>query len=661
VLVLPLLVACTTTAGEPLPWANTADTGAAAGFTTTATAIAWEIERTPGCNPLGIGDDCFLPYPSTYWTVEDETAPSGLRLAYHADALWSPDGPLPVDPVMFNFADGASPTSPVMVNLGRDVASAQLWGWGSQGDSLADGVPVALIHAETGARVPLLTEMDQTNRDLGYAGRHALILRPMAPLEHGARYLAVLTADLRDEDGAPFDSPDAFVALRDDIPTSDREVEAMRPRYGDLFDVAASAGFAQDDLLLAWEFQVSSDDGVTGPIRSMRAQALADIADSGVPYEITEIEFAPNDDVAVLVRGTFQPPNFLDDTNSLELDPGFGVTEQSRERPSYDFTMIIPPVALERGGLPLVQFGHGIFGTGEGYLTGGTGEAIVQPLAAEHEVVVIATDWIGLSSGDLNLILDEVTTDLSRITLVTDRLAQSLVNNLALTELALGALQSDPALGLDAGEALLDSDAVYYYGISLGGIQGSSLVSISPRISRAVVAVPGGGWTHMIQRSVHFAEIEVLIDLLYPDPLSQTAFISMLQGYFDRSDPAGLVSLMEDDRVVLIQEAIGDCQVPNMATDILARGMGAAHLDVASDPIYGLDTVKGPSTGRAISQFRLPDRLDEFFPLDENTIPETNNDVHSAIITEAPTLDQVAALLVGGVLIHPCDGACDPD
>ncbi len=40
---------------------------------------------------------------------------------------------------------------------------------------------IALVHLETGESVPILTEMDQANRDMdGYDDRHALIIRPLA-------------------------------------------------------------------------------------------------------------------------------------------------------------------------------------------------------------------------------------------------------------------------------------------------------------------------------------------------------------------------------------------------------------------------------------------------------------------------------------------------
>ncbi|MAF64656.1 MAG: hypothetical protein CMJ84_03210 [Planctomycetes bacterium] len=626
-------------------------------------------EDRPGPNPLATGDDGLLPFPSLHFTRTDPDSATGLRLAYHREMLRGPDGSLPLDPSICNIADGVSPVTPILVSFGADVHPDFLSPSGEQAETVRSGAPIALIHAETGAAIPILTEMDQNNRERAeYAGRHPLCIRPLAPMEMGARYLVLLTRDLRDSEGAALPAQGAFDALRDGGESGKPAVEALRERYEELFAVAERAGWKREELLLAWEFQVASERFLLGPIRDVRAQTLAAAADEGVPYTIDEVLESPNENVAWLIKGTFQPASFLDARNELKRVSD-EVVERSEESPSYPFTMLIPPAARKRGGLPLVLFGHGLFGTGQRYLTRRIGRELVQPLSAEHDAVIIATDWIGLSGGDLTLILTQVVPNISRIRLVTDRLVQSHANNLALVELALGKLQSDPAIGRKQRRPLLDPKAIYYYGISLGGIQGASQVAISPRISRAVLAVPGAGWAHMIQRSTQFSPIERVIDERYPDPLTQNFFTAILQTFFDFSDPANLAPLMVADpsqprspsKVVILQEAIGDCQVPNMATDLLARAIGAAHLEVAPDPVFGLRTINGPTKAAVLTQFRVPHLLEEYTPPDENTIPKRDNGVHNAAVLQDVAFAQLGDLLETGRASHPCEGNCDPD
>ncbi len=622
-----------------------------------------ELDLDPNCSPFAMGNDCLTPWPSVFHTREDSESPTGLRLNYSIDNFVSPDGELPVDPAMFNFADGASPVSPLLINLGRDVAAELLWGPLDAAESLGADVPIVLVDIDTGERVPLLTEMDQNQRDMGYDGRHALVIRPMAPLRNGGRYAVGLSTALTDIDGTPFTSPPAFAALRDGQETTDTRLEAARERYEDVFSALADAGLARTELLVAWEVPVASEEQVLGPIRSMIATADIENA-AGVPYVITSVDIDPTEHAWLIVKGTFQPPNFLNDQYDLVLDGNTAVLQGTvEERPSYPFTLFVPKSAQTAPALPLAIIGHGLFGTGESWISGGTGRNYVQPGLAAVGAVGIATDWIGLSQGDLDLIISEVVPDITRIQLVTDRLAQSLVNTHTLVTLVRTELVNDPAVGWTGDGTHVHPDTTWYYGGSLGGIQGASFTAISPDISRSVLAVPGAAWSTMLQRSIHYSNIEFVVDTLYPDPLSQSVFLAMLQTFFDRSDPAGLARNLadQDDKVVLLQEAIGDVQVSNVSTDLLARSMGAHHLDEAPYPVAGLALQAGPTTGPALTQYVLPDALDDYTPPETNTTPTEENGVHGDAPTSAKALEQLAWLLETGTIVHTCDGPCDPE
>jgi len=624
---------------------------------------AWELDLDPNCSPFTMADDCLTPWPTVFHTRTDTDSPTGRRLDYSIDNFWSPDGALPVDPAMFNDADGVSPVQPLFVNLGRDVDPAQLWGPSATQRSLDEDGIIVLVDVDTGERVPLLTEMDANQRDLGYEGRHALILRPLEPLVLGHRHVVGLSTALRDADGGLFTPPDAFVALRDGRTTTDARVEGSRDRFEDVFSALAGQGMPREELLVAWEIPVASEAQVLGPIRSMQATAAERNAE-GIPYTITSVETEPTEHAWKIVRGTFQPPNFLTGDSELVIEGGQVVLQTGIERPAYPFTLFLPAESQRPDdSQPLVVIGHGLFGSGEDWISGRAGTLAVQPGLAATGSVGIATDWIGLSTGDLDLILTEVVPDIARIQLVTDRLAQSLVNNLTLVELAHEELSRDPEVGWAGNGGHLDRSRTWYYGGSLGGIQGASLTAISPDISRSVLAVPGAAWSTLFQRSIHFGNIELLIDVLYPDPLSQSVFLSMLQTLFDRSDPAGLARNLGDDpsKVVLLQEAVGDVQVANVATDILARSMGAHHLDEAPRPIPGIPVLAGPTTGPALTQVVLPDALAEYTPPETNEVPTDGNGVHGNGPTTEQALLQALLLLQTGEATHPCDGPCDPD
>ena len=614
------------------------------------------------CNPLSIDGDCYLPFPSTHFTTPDSTSATGVHLNYDTELFSNPGGITNFDLSMFNIADGVSPLSPAFVNFTVDIDPSFLSGAGAQEETIVASNSIVLINTSTGELVPILTEMDQANRNLeDYSTRHPLIIRPLAPMNFGAKYAVVLRNDLQDVDGNPLPRSAVFDLFQSGQKTDNAFVESMRPRYEELFTFLETAGWERDDILLTWEFQVASEDFVLSPVRQVKDMVLSQDA-SEFEFEVTKLEEAPNDHLSWYLEGDFYPPNVLTTENELAFDSNGDLVEQA-ERFAYSFHIAVPKKALEEGNLKLVLIGHGLFGRGEGMLKPGDPDSVLHVMAEELGAVLIATDWIGLSSGDRDLILEEVLPDLNRVRVITDRLVQSHGNNLALVEMALTSLTSSEVISVNHEQPLVDPEQVFYYGISLGGIQGAGQTVLSDRITRSVLAVPGAGWANLIQRSTQFQPLEVMFDSLYPDPITQSLLLSMVQGFFDWSDPGNLSQLDNyDGKTIVLQEAIGDCQVSNITTDLLSRAMGASHLETATDPLFDLETVSSPyQNGVALTQIRVPEDLAEFFPPDANVTPEVDNGVHNSAVLRESIFNQIFHLYETGELIHPCDGECDAD
>jgi len=184
-----------------------------------------------------------------------------------------------------------------------------------------------------------------------------------------------------------------------------------------------------------------------------------------------------------------------------------------------------------------------------------------------------------------------------------------------------------------------------------------------------VLAVPGGSWSTMLPRSVVYVPIKGFVDPIYPDPLTQITFIGLLQGMFDFSDPINLTQLafaspLPDapaERQILIQEAVGDCQVPNLVTRMVARKLGVRQLVPYAEKIFGLPEVAAPTTGAVLEQLVMPASLADYTPPDTAEVPEKDNGVHSNAVQLDVAFEQVLTLLAEGVIVHPCDGVCDPD
>ncbi len=622
------------------------------------------IDLIPGCNPFATSDECILPHPSHWYQVPDDSTDTGVRVDFPEDAF--PMNPFVyMDVTPFNAADGASPAGPIVMHFAADVHEDFLTPNAVVGDSLNPDNSIAIFNAETGERILYMSEMDMNRRE-SFENKYALIIRPMQRMEMGTRHIVVLTKDITNAQGELFESPEAFAALRDGVETTNAEIEDVRERYEETFDFLDGKGYMRDNLLLAWDFMTAGEDYILGSVLSMREKALSDIEDRGVAYVLTQVEEDPNVNVARLVEGEFEVVTFLDENNRINYDENHHPIQQP-ENQSFPFTMVIPKKAYDGEPLPLVVFGHGIFGTAREYLAG-WGTSILQPLAQENGVILIATDWIGLSGGDLDLIINELVEDPNNIGVITERLQQSLINNITLTELALGDLKDDPQVTVGDHD-LIDTQQIYYYGISLGGIQGSSFVSLSPHIERGVLAVPGSVWSNLMSRSIVWAPIKAVVDLVYPDPLKQQMFFAILQVLFDHSDPINLTKLMFESplpdapsqRAVLIQEAIGDCLVPNITTEMLVRTMGVTQASPFIEPIYGLESVDVPVFESVLSQYHMVDSTDVYTPPEDNSIPTQDNGVHANAPLMDHAMDQAIHFLKTGEAVQFCDGPCDPN
>jgi len=238
-----------------------------------------------------------------------------------------------------------------------------------------------------------------------------------------------------------------------------------------------------------------------------------------------------------------------------------------------------------------------------------------------------------------------------------------------LTELSIGNLSHDPQVQI-GNQQLIDPTQVWYYGVSLGGIQGTSFVSLSNRITRGVMADAGSVWMNMIPRSTNWIVIKAAADLIYPDPLLQQMLIAIVQTRFDLSDPINLSRLLfkeplpdaPAERLVVIQEAYGDCQVPNLSTEMLARQVGLLAMVPSITDVYGLYTVNSPSTISALTQYNLLADTGQYMPPQSNVPPAEDNGAHFNMPQTPNALAQTSELLLNSQIVQYCNGGpCDLD
>ncbi|MGH9026431.1 MAG: hypothetical protein ACRDWD_10020, partial [Acidimicrobiia bacterium] len=307
------------------------------------------------------------------------------------------------------------------------------------------------------------------------------------------------------------------------------------------------------------------------------------------------------------VTGTITVPCYMDPPgqSSNQVDPDVPCAAGSRlhydgdaDVPSQNgdetweapFTCVLPRTGDGANqmatGKPGVLFGHGLL----------QNHRIAEQLGlfpASLDGVACSTDWIGLSAidpitgallahGDINFLVN-LLSDLSLFRALPDRSQQGYVNALYLARAMVhpDGLAHLPEFDDGAGSALDTDEEIGYLGVSLGGIFGGATPAVAPDWERAVLSVPGMGFTTLLTRSTQFNVFLPLIYGRYPNPLERQLGISILQTLWDRGEPSAYVHGITDGRFgtppheVMIHEAFGDHQVANVQTEALARTLGA--------------------------------------------------------------------------------------
>src|SRR5512146_982184 len=96
------------------------------------------------CNPLGF-DHCAVPWPSSAFEIADASTPTGRRLAIFPDTLPKNFQDKPIDPTMWNLADGFSPAAPMLVAFPGGVSAAGLPSVDNFDGSITADSPTVLV------------------------------------------------------------------------------------------------------------------------------------------------------------------------------------------------------------------------------------------------------------------------------------------------------------------------------------------------------------------------------------------------------------------------------------------------------------------------------------------------------------------------------------
>lgn len=629
------------------------------------------LSVNPGCQPLMAGTlpggDCLLPYPSDFFRVPDATMPSGFRIDHTAarptaaqghntnvNDLFAIDGYSKFPVIVASFPEAISPSG--FVGLFDDPAKSML-----------PSSNVLLLEAATGVAIPHFVDLDPRATD---PKRQAIVIHPLVALKEKTRYVVAIHG-VKNVGNGPVQVPEGFRRLRDSV--NDPSQQSLSTRYkADVIDVATRAGIAQGELQLAWDFTTGSDARTQGDMLEVRELTLAWLQSHTPAVNITSVTESSPADTWRNIEGTVEAPLFLESTDpeaKLKRD-GSGVVTQNGTT-LVPFTAIIPVSVRDQfaPGQPMA-YGHGFFGR----RTEVTYDA-TRNIATQLKTVLFGIDWWGMDTDDAPFVAGNLTDHPAKILSFGDRVHQGMANWLVMTAAIKGPLRTQSAFlrpasgpgsstqgGVSNAGACTFAPGVTYLGISQGGILGTTMNALNPDTSRVVLHMGGAGFTHMMFRATPFSSFLYFMGLGIPDALEEQKYVATLQPQFDRFDPATYAPhLLQSplpgapaDRRVLLQNGLGDAEVPNLGTYLLARQVGAPLLTPTPYSPYGLTPGPAPIAGSALA---LYDFGIDVQALNAQATPAAqNNQVHDGLRHFGPALEQMRQFYADGTIIAPCDG-----
>jgi hypothetical protein len=246
-----------------------------------------------------------------------------------------------------------------------------------------------------------------------------------------------------------------------------------------------------------------------------------------------------------------------------------------------------------------------------------------------------------------------------------ERVHQAMANWIVATSAMKTTVTALPEMRRGA-QPIYDPTFIGYFGASQGHILGGTLAALSPDFPRVVLNVGGGGFTHLMPRSLNFGPFGLLLGVVFQDPLMVQSFVAMFQRPLDRIDPITWAPHVldaklpgsPDDRRVLMQVGLGDAAVPNVGSFLHARVLGLPIVTPSPVDVFGLAPA---AAGDAPSSLTIFDYRVDTTGYAEGK-PISPNQVHDSVRTNPAALRQMEAFLKpGGVITSTCDGVCDPE
>lgn len=555
------------------------------------------------CNPLRL-NHCALPFPSDFYTVEDASSETGLRVVVPSEILPAEmlsELSASVHPSnVYGQANGFSAMSAVSFEMPAYIDAAGLPSHAS--DS------VIAVDMTTGERLPVFAWPSKVSKSplLADAQKDEVLeVWPRARWPFGHRIAVGVTKNVRTARGEP-------------MPVSPRFKAATTPSSNNYAMIAPALqamqehGVVLDDLVDITSFTVRTELDAMAPMLQWTQKAYA----QAHPVRNIAVQYPWFSALGAIVTGEVR----LTDFRNAEGGMRDGIDDMGDEYWT-EFIAYLPH--LQKGEqAPVVVYGHGVS------LWKETAAQFVASQNARKKMATIAIDLPNHGSRietEGGYVFEKVSP--SGIPALTGVMEQSTIDNVSLVkaiETSLATLDVLPHrlklnLTWEKGDGVPDLNAnnIVYEGSSVGGALGTAFAAISPSIKGAFLQAPGFGIMRTISTS-WFWDIKAPplpikgFGNAVPDSARGTdavILVALLQHILDAGDGANYTHLFKNPapgnnvRPIAVVYGIDDGLVPNHCSESLVRIAGIPLLNPVLDPLK--DVVVKPTLENGFGALQL--------------------------------------------------------
>lgn len=557
---------------------------------------------------------CALPWPSNKYLVEDTEMETGYRLQFGETSLIVNERDQRASPDIFDHLDGYSVGSAILTVF-PNVDINNMATERDMSPSVDDDSQTVILELDDSGnpvqRIPHWAEFDQNwDAEDDPADEKTLFLRPGVILKEGTRYV-VAFRNLEDTEGNAIERSEAFQSLLDGDTQDDPVLGPRQERFDEAIAALEDDGFDPASLTLAWDFNTYSSSTVHNRMLKARDRGFDAAGASGPEMTITEVkeQTEEEDDHWWLeIEGTFETPRFTE-TGEIDGQRGpvlvlddNGDPVQNSEEPTRNptFWIRVPHSAKDGTAHGMIQYGHGLLGTGEQVDGSFNGQ-----IANDHNFIFFACSLAGMADVDVGNALKALQ-HVGVFPFMADRLHQGMLEFLLL---ARSMRERFPGLEeVTSRNINVNTDELFYSGISQGGIFGGTYMALSEDVTYGHLGVPGNNYSMLLQRSVDFDTYFNALRTNYPATIDQTLALEIIQLLWDQTDPVTYLRHItaepfegNDPHYALFAPAKGDYQVAVVNNEIAARsGIDIALMDNYGREVYGVTPEPYPYTGSGV-------------------------------------------------------------